>query len=475
MREALRRALWIVPTLFLVSVLAFWAATRNAPAPRGEEGLPLLLNERPLHVASLTWSAATTAAGEGPESARARALLVRLGGAALPHLLPRFDALSPPERRRVALGLMPIARRMQIAEVEGVSNGEQAEAFWLDFWQNHFVDFRPTVSQRAVSRFADRATPLRREELLRLDTFALEELVEAMGTERDLAVLQRLFAASAHVAEKPWTLREGASQDEARRVVDTWQAWWARHASKYTEPVGAERLLAPVLQTRYGLWLREAVRTRLGVRPSGEPILTTLQRTAVSTLSLLLLGLIGGSVVGLLLSTLLLSTLQRTRSESRWTRGVAALALGWLGIPTVTWIAWVQTGAPFGPRAEAALLVLASGTAVALLHARAGNEAAELPVATAPPLLDHLGAVAPRALRGIAANASTLLGTVFLVEYGLDLKGWGNETLTAIARRDVPWLMAIAMATAIVLGLVHVAVAIGQQLSLRRTARARER
>lgn len=458
MREAIRRALWIVPTIFLVSVLSFWATARGATAPAAEEGLPLLLNERPVHLGALAWNAALSIAEQRPEGKPAGELLVRLGGATLPHLLPRLDSLSPPDRRRVALALLPIARRMQLPGVAGVVTGEQAETFWFEFWQDHFVDFRATVSRRVVERFANRATSLREEELLRLDTFALPDLMSAMSTTSDVGALHRLCGASAHIAEKPWTIREGASSAEARRVVDAWLGWWARHEGKYTEPVGAARFLAPVLQTRYGLWLTEAFRTRLGQQESGEPILGLLQRTAISTLSLLFLGLVGGSVVGLLLATLLASW----RKQS-WTRALGALALSWLGVPTAMWIAWLRDLDIMGPRVSAALLVLAAGTAVALLHARAGSRAEPV----TPSSIEYARRIAPRALRGIAANASTLLGVVMLVEYGFDLSGWGRETVMAVQQRDVPWLMAIVMVTAVVLGLVHVAVAIGQQLSRR--------
>jgi hypothetical protein len=456
MREAIRRALWIVPTIFLVSILSFWATNRNAAPPLGEQGVPLLFNERPVHIATLSWKAALGAVGEGPEAERARGLLVRLGGAALPHLLPRFDSLSPPERRRLALALLPIARRMQIPEASRIEDGAKAETFWLDFWQDHFVDFRPTVTRRVVSRFADRATPLRREELLRLDTFALEELVAEMATTKDVAALRRLCAATAHIAEKPWTIPDGANLHEALDIVDTWRGWWARHHGKFTEPTSASRLFAPVWQTRYGLWIEQAVRTRLGHHPTGESVLAALERTGVSTLSLLFLGLVGGSILGLSLSTLVV-----TKERAVVTRTVGALTLCWLGIPTVTWIAWIQGLGLGGPRLQAALLVLASGTAVALLHGRGG------PLAATRSRLTYVRRVAPRALRGIAANASTLLGVVFVVEYGLDLAGWGRETVRAIQRRDVPWLMAMVMVTAVVLGLVHVGVAIGQQLSRR--------
>lgn len=459
MREALRRALWILPTIVLVSVLAFWAVARNTPAPQGEEGLPLLFNSRPTRLETLAWNAALSAASGGPEAARAEQLLVKLGGAALPHLLPRLDSLDPRERQRVAWALMPVARRMQVREAAEVQTEEEAERFWLDFWQDHFVDFKPPVTRRVTARFAARPTSLRREELLRLDTFALEELVNQMKAADDVAVARRLSAAASHVAEKPWTIPPDASPLQAERVIELWQGWWARHRGKYTNPVGAERLLAPALQTRYALWLSEALRTDFGRLASGKGALDTLRATTAPTVGLFALGWLGGSLLGVALVAVF-----RARVHPLWARAASAAALCWLGVPTVLLIALTRDASAGPQRFAATLLVLLSGTAVALLHAGARTAGAGREPRTVRfrRVFDHARGAGRRALRGVAANASTLLGVVFLVEYGFDLPGWGRETVRAVLERDVTWLVLIVVATSMLLGAVHVLIAIGQ-------------
>lgn len=459
MREAIRRALWILPTIFVVNVLAFWALARGAPAPHGEEGLPLLLNPRPIHLERLAWSAALASARGGTNAPRAEELLVRLGGAALPYLLPRFDALEPTERRRVALALMPVAVRMQLDEAREIEDGEQAERFWVGFWQDHFLDFRPSVTRRVTSRFADRATPLRSAELLRLDTYALDELVRQMSLTRDPDVLQRLCAAAAHVAEKPWTLPANATPRDVERLVETWQSWWARHRTKYSESQGLARLFEPVLQTRYGLWLAEAWRTRLGWLASGERTVDALRRTARTTLPSFAIGLLGGGLLGVALLALL-------RSRSRLgSRAASAAALLWLGLPTVALIALGRTLSSPGGLLVPTALVLFSGSAIALLHARAriDGDGFEIDPRERNVWVRH----GLRALRSVAANASTMLGIVILIEWGFGLPGWGRQTVEAVLNRDVPWLMAIVVATAVLLGLVHVVVALGENVWLR--------
>src|SRR6187200_797023 len=110
LREALRRFLWLGPTLLVVTAPIFWAVTRAsdraASAPASQ--LPLFVNPSPNGAKEYAARAIAAIAGGGADSKRAAAELVRIGGAALPHVLPRLDSLSPSARGRVALALAPI-------------------------------------------------------------------------------------------------------------------------------------------------------------------------------------------------------------------------------------------------------------------------------------------------------------------------------------------------------------------------------
>src|SRR5688572_8662354 len=120
MRHVLRRILWIVPTLFVISVCAFWALTAGARFPVGHHddadrhplfgahAPPRFFNPNPTSVNDLAERAMTSIATNDADAALARVELVRLGGAALPYVLPKLDALDPTGRKRVALALAPL-------------------------------------------------------------------------------------------------------------------------------------------------------------------------------------------------------------------------------------------------------------------------------------------------------------------------------------------------------------------------------
>src|SRR5688500_15481689 len=160
MRYALRRILWIVPTLAAISVLAFWALTRSLGPPAAPElgpaarqrlsELPRFVNPRPRTVRDLALEATLTVAENGPGVAAARAELVRLGGAALPHVLPRLDTLPPAGRARVAQALSPVARRMGVGSTAELESPDAAVVFWTRYWQDRAIDFRPAVMRRLV-------------------------------------------------------------------------------------------------------------------------------------------------------------------------------------------------------------------------------------------------------------------------------------------------------------------------------------
>lgn len=457
MREALRRAIWLLPTVVVVSVLAFWVSARNSPPPPGEEGVPILFNPKPTRIQTLAWNAAKATASGGADALHAEQLLVRLGGAALPYLLPKLDSLPPAERRRVTQALMPIAVRMKVPAAAEVTSGEEAERFWVQFWQDHFVDFKPTITRRVVRRFGQRSTRLRRSELLRLDTFALDELVRQMGEADNPHTVRRLAAAASHIADKPWTLTRDASARDVEQTIELWQAWWSRHRSKYVALQGIERLTSPLLETRYVLWLKEAARTRFGTTAAGNSALSQLLGEMPSTLLLLASGLLGGSALGLLLNALL------STAERRWlARLRRVLALAWLGIPLVLIVGYT-TRAPafFG-----ALLVLLSGTALTLLHADA-PQAPLRNITRQSRVAAYARANLRDILRTMAGSASSLLGSVFIVEFGLGLPGWGSQTIHAVLQRDLSRLMLLVIATSCLLGLVHVTAALVQRLASR--------
>src|SRR4051812_40640709 len=112
LRHAFRRLLWIVPILIGVTLASF-ALLSYVPAPDEDPALaarlgpdqvlelrrarfldlPRFVNERPVDVKARVDRALSDVAANGDQAPSAVAALVRLGGAALPHLLPRLDTL----------------------------------------------------------------------------------------------------------------------------------------------------------------------------------------------------------------------------------------------------------------------------------------------------------------------------------------------------------------------------------------------
>ena len=154
-RRALRRLASILLTLFATSLLSLWALSQLSDglgSPRGQ--LPTFFNPAPRSARVLAESSIEAFARGGDELRAARELN-RLGGAALPHVLAQFDALSPAVRGKLALALSPIAGRMAIASPNDFATPEAAVLFWTRFWQDRAIDFKPQLVRRLVTRLAE--------------------------------------------------------------------------------------------------------------------------------------------------------------------------------------------------------------------------------------------------------------------------------------------------------------------------------
>src|SRR4051794_18007754 len=111
LRHALRRLLWTLPTLIGISLVAFFLLS-FVPEPTDDPAvvarlsggelarlrrerfldLPRFVNLAPVDVRVRAARAARAVADDEPGADEARRELDRLGGAALPFVLPRFDA-----------------------------------------------------------------------------------------------------------------------------------------------------------------------------------------------------------------------------------------------------------------------------------------------------------------------------------------------------------------------------------------------
>lgn len=475
MRHALRRILWIVPTLFVISLGVFWllSVSLEATRPAADQGeghwrahAPArFLNTRPTSVRDLSLAAMRSIAADDEHATEARAELVRLGGAALPHVLPQLDSLDPRGRARVALALAPVGKRMNVGTSEERGTPESAVLFWTRFWQDRAIEFRPAVVKRAVARLGEKSTAGRREDVRQLDTFALSELVSAMppvNDAEDVKRVTRLAAAASRVTERPWHVPKDAGVTETRAVVRGWQSWWLEHRSDYVTFDGAERVLSMVSETQYGHWAADAAVNRLGVSATGEPVLDLLRAKAPTTLWLLFTGVAGGWLFGILAGLFGAARAHRTGDHLS-----AAIALGLSALPTtVGALAVAPAGSSRLAHAAAAWLLLLGAAGLVSRYQRSATRVAldqeytrtARAFGASPWRLARWSfrASSVAALSLLGAHLPQLLTATFVLEHAFGLNGLASTTLRAVGARDVAWLMALSLCIAATLSLVQI-------------------
>ncbi len=456
-----RRILWFLPTLLAVTVIAF--AGISAAFGAAQKQLPLFLNLHPEDVDTKSWALARQLA-EG-ESSRARDELNRLGAAALPTLLPRLDQLSPRSRRRVALALAPMAKRMEL-ELPSDLGEENALRYWRSFWDQHAVDFESVAIRRLVTRFVERSSPQREHELYQLDTAALPELMTQLDARSTsyaaIAAISRVLTHITGTSPQATTMDE----DGAARTVAFWQMWWGAHGSNYTNPQGFERLLAPLLNTQYAHWARDAARTRFGTTRSGEPALSAFARVVPTSLMLFLFATLFGPLVAALLLVVESALAERTRLHLP---GVAGLgfAMATLALWSLSRGAAATAQSPLLRIAIAQLVVLTVATALSLREQRV-----QLAILSRSPFVStyRLLGIGRTGLTWIrlrharafivsaaTRSAATSLSAVMVVEATLGIDGLGFRSVLALHHRDTNWLMLATLATTTLMGVLFLA------------------
>jgi peptide/nickel transport system permease protein len=494
-RYALRRLLWSIPTLLATSLVLFLVTTLapEPPAPVEHDpatleqfqqarrarflDLPSFFNPRPPDVRSRASEAlAHVASGDAERDAAAR-VLQHLGGAALPFVLPRLETLAPDARRRVAVALAPLGKRMGFTggDARDLTEPDTAALFWTRFWENRALDFTRASAARAVERLIEHGSELRERDIVAVDTFALQALVRGMRATGDRIALARLTRLARHAAERGPVIDPDATDEQARRAVADWREWWFVYSTDFVEIDGIERTLAVVTDTRFGKWLRRIASGELGVSAiDGEPIIEKLGARAPITLLVCALailvswsiavpvGVVGawrrGSGFDIATSAALFlvyatptfavaevlrqATASWPTSGSRVVLAVASLAAG----SVATLSRWQRTAMLDVLRQDFVRTAYAKGVPgwrVLVVHALRN---ALLPTVTLA-----------------ATHLPVLLGGAMIVEEVFGLPGAGFETLRAIQSHDSAWLMAVLLAAAVsvTLGLVCSDIAYG--------------
>lgn len=474
LRHALRWLLWIIPTLIGVSFAAFLFLsyvpdpTDDPRAPlepaqreqlRREKflDLPRFFNLAPQDVRTRTKDALRAIVeGDSDESARGRDELVRLGGAALPHVLPTLDALSPEPRAKVTVALAPIGERMGFTS-ERLDDPERAVAFWTRFWNDRDIEFRRAAARSAVRRLSRYGSGSRAAEMRELDTFVLEDIMAALEHPHDAASFERtraLIEIAAHVTGRDDRIAPGDDYPTAIHCVERWRLFWLVYENDFVTVDGLSRFAAVVLDTRYGKWAVSAFTRRFGPGPDGAPVLDGVLRRAPVTFTLVFgaIGLAYG--VAFVLGFAGIGTQSRRREAA-----LAFVLLSLYAIPTAVFAILasrldLQTGLIL-PTVVLALGLLASPTRqvrAALASAFAQEHVRAAMARGASPSRAIFVHALPTALLPFVTlatlEAPMALGGAFVVERVFGLDGLGEATIAAVRTRDTSWLMAVSILTA---------------------------
>lgn len=472
-----RRLLWMLPTLFVVSVLTFFVLSFVPPPPDPEEGklvrdataiderrrerfldLPRFLNAAPVDVRTRTLQAIRDVAEGGPDAPAAEAELARLGGAALPHVIGALDSFDPERRVRVAVALAPLAKRMRLPNAADAADPERAVGLWRRFWDDRGIEFKTASVRTAIDRLARYRTASRASELEALDTFLLPALFERLPTPRDAAsreVAASLVALAARVTGRSDTFAHDAGLEEASACVARWRAWWLIHESDYTAYDGAARAAAMLKETRYGKWAAGAA-LDLSTRDLRGLALGKLLRGAPVTVTILVGAITLAYSIGIALG---MATAARRRRRTDLAAGALVVAL--YATPTAALAALaLRFGAAQGSLFWPTVLVAAGLAATPARQQRTGIAEAMAH--------DHIVAARARGLsraRALVTHAArhallttvtlltveppTTLAAVFVAEAAFGLDGVGAAVVRAVAERDTSFLMLFTLLSAI--------------------------
>jgi ABC-type dipeptide/oligopeptide/nickel transport system permease component len=535
LRYAIRRILWGIPTLIGVSLLVFFL-TSLLPDPGGDTAearaeilardpsaydalderrrdrfldLPRFFNPQPADVRSRSAEAIDHLVANDAQAAMAMHTLGKLGGAALPYVLPKLDNLAPAARGRVAVALAPIAARMGLVDENAHAGGEtastamlldplQAATFWTRFWEDRTLEFTEPAVRRAVDRLTMRATDARQKDLEEVDTYALPEIMETLQNSHDPAVQEQLTALAAHATDHPVLIPPNADDAFRAKVVSDWMSWWYVHRTEFDALSGPERIAATFADTRYGKWVGRAATGELGVSVrDGEPIGKKLRERAPITMALTLIAMIASYLIAVPIALI-----------SAWRRGSAidrGLGLGLFALYSLPTFWTAELFVRLVPHATMTdgtqawgsrlifptiALTLASLATVSRYQRAAMLEVLGLDyirtarakgVSLFSLLVKHAlrNAIVPTVtLAGLELPA--LLGSAFIVEEIFGLPGLGYESLRAVEAHDTSWLIAMILFAAVMttIGVLASDVAYGlldprvRELVLERRARA---
>jgi len=467
MAEAIRRLLGLVPVLLVGSILLFFLLGKHPKVDERRE-LPLFFQRYPMSSGEAASSAMRSAARGEPAGSRA---LAELGGAALPHVLPRLGELDVTGRRLVADALEPIAARMQIesyrtgTSLDGASGADRSAAdrrllAWERYYEDHDLDFRPLSVERLVRRLSDRSSTLRQADLHTVDSYALPYLVRALGrvdSARDVARVQRLAAVIVRFDSDVEPLPDDADATTARAWASHVRKDFDRNGAQFTELGRWEYLTAHVTQTEFGVWCVQTLRELRGIdTPVVYGALAQALGRSALLLSLAFVGafILGPVAAGLLHLRLLGSLARGTSSRARRVLALACAAL----LPPLCLL-----GSTWGPWAPLVMLVSATLASATTLFGELSDGAdwRARQVLLQRSRIDRSRSVLWSLAQTAPTSVPLLAGEVFLwvacIELSSKTDGLFPRTVRALERGDVHALLTLSLLSWTCIALVQTA------------------
>ena len=420
---------------------------------------------------------------EATRPAAAREIALR-GCALFPYLLPRLGEVKGGAREALVGALDAVGERMGLKEeIEAATDRGK---FWQRFWQTYRLDFTEARAARLVRRLSQKPDPLVEEELRRLDTFALPQILTELAARPGSAAEGRLVALASRVTGREGTLDPQAAVEARERAIHGWGDWWRQRYADYVFPQGIERFADVVTETQFYKWVSRIVTLDFGMSITDHrPIADKLKEKLPVTLLLSLLSVF--VAYGIAIPLGVFSAVRRgTRSDriltvglfvlyslpSFWVammciqlfggvggldlfpiRGIASegsaswplwrrvLDLGWHLVLPVTCLSYVSLAVLSRYQRSSMLEVIRQGY---ITTARAKG-------------LKERSVIVRHALRNALIPVVTLLGLQLpfliggsvIIESIFNIPGMGLETFDAIRGRDYNWIMAVTTITAI--------------------------
>jgi hypothetical protein len=319
MTELLRRLLSSLATVAISGALLFVGLSMVAQ-PKSAT-LPLVFNPSPTSSSSESesvFSRLETGQSLDPEKVEHLGVVLAL------FAIPRLGGLSVAAQEELLLGLRPVRERIGDVALSRSPLDRTAEprtldvdlAFWKRFVEERAIDFRPPVRSRIVRRWLSGGLEMRRNELIALDTYALPELVQSLGTVRvedDVRRVRQLARAISRLTEQRWDVPPNATVQEGARVASEIRGYWDRNGRFLLDASALAMLAESVRQTEVFLAVTKLVR---GIR--GIDLSYPLQRALGDVWRVgpsCIFGMLGGFIIGPLIASLL--GLARVRRPSR--------------------------------------------------------------------------------------------------------------------------------------------------------------